>query len=74
MDELFVEAQAEENGFKSSWFLRRLRLSEGLPHIRLGGRIYYRRESIKAWLDQREKGSVPAITEPETTGTIREIR
>lgn len=73
MDELFVEAKGKEHGF-SPWTLRRWRLSEGLPHIRIGGRIFYRIGSIKSWLDQRENGSVPAIAEPQTTGTIREIR
>ena len=72
MDELFVEAKGKEHGF-SPWTLRRWLLSEGLPHIRIGGRIFYRIGSIKSWLDQRENGSVSAIAEPEI-GTIRAIK
>lgn len=57
----------------SAWTIRRWRLSEGLPHIQIGGRIYYDMESVDAWLASRET-SGPAADEPDEIGVIREIR
>ena len=57
----------------SEWTVRRWRLSEGLCHIKLGGRFYYRAEAVEAWLKSRETCG-PAADEPEEIGVIREIR
>jgi phage terminase Nu1 subunit (DNA packaging protein) len=30
-------------------------MPDGIPHVQVGGRIYYRAASIKAWLESRER-------------------
>ena len=57
----------------SAWTVRRWRLSEGLPVIKLGGRFFYREDAVQSWLASRET-SRAAIDEPEEIGVIREIR
>ena len=57
----------------SAWMWRRFRLSEGLPFLKLGGRFYYRLETVDAWLASRETSGL-AADEPEQIGVIREIR
>lgn len=53
--------------------VRRLRLQLGLPHFRTAGRIFYRLDSVLAFLDKQEQSSQ---TEPETEeyGTLRRVR
>lgn len=60
-------------GLSSAWPVRRFRLTEGLPFLKLGGRFYYRPEAVQAWLAARETSGA-AADEPEEIGVIREIR
>jgi excisionase family DNA binding protein len=49
---------AEYLGVRTDWVYREVRAGR-LPHIRLGRAVRFRRESIEAWIDSRERG-VPA--------------
>lgn len=57
----------------SAWTIRRWRLTEGLPHIWIGGRVFYNLDSVDAWLASRETSGT-ATDEPEAVGVIREIK
>jgi len=39
----------------SPWTIRGWRLSAGLPHFRTAGRIFYRMNSVLAWMDREEE-------------------
>ncbi len=47
-----IELAAELN--VSHWTIRRWRVSAGLPHFRTAGRIFYRMESVLAWMNKAE--------------------
>jgi len=47
---------AEYLGMRTDWVYREVRAGR-LPHIRLGRAVRFRRESIEAWLESRERGS-----------------
>lgn len=64
---------AKSLGIPSAWSIRHWRLSEGLPHIWIGGRIFYNMDSVNTWLRSREI-SGEAAEEPEEIGVIRAIR
>ncbi|MDU2065508.1 MAG: hypothetical protein E6713_11835 [Sporomusaceae bacterium] len=38
----------------SYWTIRLLRINQHLPHFRTAGRIFYRMESVLAWMDKQE--------------------
>jgi hypothetical protein len=62
---------AAELGLKPAT-VRRLRVQLGLPHFRTAGRIFYRLDSVLAFLDKQEQNSQ---TEPELeTGTLRRVK
>ncbi len=62
---------AAELGLKPAT-VRRLRLQLGLPHFRTAGRVFYRLESVLAFLDKQEH---ICQTEPEQeTGTLRRVK
>jgi excisionase family DNA binding protein len=42
-------------GMTTDWIYREVRAGR-MPHIRLGGYVRFRRESIDAWLAARERG------------------
>jgi excisionase family DNA binding protein len=42
-------------GVRTDWVYREVRAGR-LPHIRLGRAVRFRRESIEAWIDSRERG------------------
>ena len=55
----------------SPWTVRTLRLQSGLPHFRTAGRVFYRLESVNAWMDRMESGT----SDPEPVkGAIRRIQ
>lgn len=74
MDSLFTEAEMAEELGVSEWTIRRWRLSEGLPHIKIGGRFHYRATSVIAWLDARETAGAPDDGVPVEVGKIRQIK
>lgn len=51
---LEAEDVAEYLGMRTDWVYREVRAGR-LPHIRLGRAVRFRRESIEAWLDSRER-------------------
>ncbi len=59
---LEVEDVANYLGVRTDWVYREVRAGR-LPHIRLGRAVRFRRESIEAWVDSRERG-VPASRRP----------
>ena len=57
----------------SAWTVRRWRLSEGLPVIKIGGRFLYRFESVLEWLKTRETVGVTDDCSGEL-GVIRQVK
>ena len=53
-----LEAEDVANilGMRSDWVYREVRAGR-LPHIRLGRAVRFRRESIEAWIQSRERGA-----------------
>jgi excisionase family DNA binding protein len=47
---------AEYLGMRTDWVYREVRAGR-LPHIRLGRAVRFRRESIEAWLEARERAA-----------------
>jgi excisionase family DNA binding protein len=43
-------------GMRTDWVYREVRAGR-LPHIRLGRAVRFRRESIEAWLEARERAA-----------------
>lgn len=58
----------------SVWTVRGMRLKEGCPHFTVGSRIFYRLETVLAWISSREQSQ--QIQEPaaQEFGRIRQIR
>ncbi|MBA3735129.1 MAG: helix-turn-helix domain-containing protein [Actinobacteria bacterium] len=52
---LDVEEAAELIGVPVSWIQRACRADE-IPHVRVGRYIRFRRESLEAWVAQKERG------------------
>ena len=53
---LEVEDVANFLGMRTDWVYREVRAGR-LPHIRLGRAVRFRRESIEAWIQSRERGA-----------------
>jgi excisionase family DNA binding protein len=53
---LEAEEVARYLGMRTDWVYREVRAGR-LPHIRLGRAVRFRRESIEAWLESRERGT-----------------
>lgn len=53
---LEVEDVATFLGMRTDWVYREVRAGR-LPHIRLGRAVRFRRESIEAWIQSRERGA-----------------
>ena len=53
-----LEAEDVANilGMRTDWVYREVRAGR-LPHIRLGRAVRFRRESIEAWIQSRERGA-----------------
>jgi excisionase family DNA binding protein len=45
-----------------------------LPHIRIGGRVLFRRQALDAWLEQQEQASVRRDPESAERGKIRRLK
>lgn len=69
---LCTEAKTAEVLEVSTWTIRRWRLSEGLPVVKIGGRFFYRLDAVLEWLKSKETAG-SADDEPGETGTIRAI-
>ena len=53
---LEAEDVANYLGMRIDWVYREVRAGR-LPHIRLGRAVRFRRESIDAWIESRERGA-----------------
>jgi len=53
--------------------VRNMRLKEKCPHFTVGHRIFYRLESVLAWMDKQEQANEQQPQEQEY-GTLRMIR
>jgi excisionase family DNA binding protein len=53
---LEVADVADYLGMRTDWVYREVRAGR-LPHIRLGRAVRFRRESIEAWIETRERGA-----------------
>ena len=73
MNKLLTEAELANELGLSAWTVRRWRLSEELPFIKIGGRFLYRIESVEYWLESREATS-GVIQLTSETGKIRPVR
>ena len=71
-NKLLTEAELAEMLGLSQWTIRRFRLNEGLPVVKLAGRFFYRMESVERWLADNETAGA-TDDEPCETGTIRAI-
>ena len=56
----------------SPWTARLWRLQLGMPHFRTAGRIFYRLESVLAWMTEQEKSDKP--NEDFGYGQLRNIK
>lgn len=48
----------------SEWSIYNLARKRMIPHVRVGRRVLFRRTSLLAWLDERERASVAGEQEP----------
>lgn len=55
----------------SEWTIYDLARRKVIPHVRIGRRVLFRRESLMAWLEQQEAASLKS--EPEQAGKIRRL-
>ena len=53
-----TETELAETLHLSKWTVRKWRLAGGLPHIKIGRRIFYRLQSVEEWLREQESHSV----------------
>lgn len=58
----------------SPWTIRTLRIQSGLVHFRTAGRIFYRLESVLAWMDAQERSSSSKSEQVSGIGVLRVIR
>ena len=73
MNKLFTEAELATELGVSSWSVRRWRINEGLPVVKVSGRFLYRLDSVISWLESLEtKGA--ADEESGEIGVIRAIK
>lgn len=56
----------------SYWLILELAKRKQIPHVRIGGRVLFRRDSLIKWLDEQEKASVAKDVD-EKYGQIRRI-
>ncbi len=56
MNKILTEKELAGELGLSIWTVRGMRIKEGCPHFNVGYRIFYRLESVLAWMDSRELG------------------
>lgn len=54
---IFTEKQLAKELGLSYWTIRTWRLQLGLPHIKTAGRIFYRLEAVKSWMEEQEQAN-----------------
>ncbi len=61
-------------GKLSYWTLLELAKTGELPHIRIGRRVFFRRQAIDEWLTGLETGSIKQAEEVPGYGQLRKIQ
>lgn len=73
MRETLTASEASELLGLSKWSVYELTRRKEIPHIKIGRRVLFRRESLLAWLSVRERDSIEV--EPEqTVGGLRRLK
>ena len=73
-NKLCTEAELAKIWGVSTWTIRRFRLNEGLPVVKIGGRFFFRMETVESWLTARETAGAPDDAVPVEVGKIRQIK
>ena len=60
-----TEIELAETLHLSKWTVRKWRLAGGLPHIKIGRRIFYRLQAVEEWLREQESHSVATDDAPK---------
>ena len=60
-----TENELAETLHLSKWTVRKWRLAGGLPHIKIGRRIFYRLQAVEEWLREQESHSVATDDAPK---------
>lgn len=58
----------------SYWKLLQLVKAGKIPHIRLPGRVLFRRKTLDEWMEEQERISVRTEEKMEQKGKIRKLR
>lgn len=58
----------------SYWKLLELAKAGRIPHIRIDGRILFRREVLDKWLEQQEQASLKQAESEPAQGKIRRLK
>ncbi|KAF1083875.1 Helix-turn-helix domain protein [Sporotomaculum syntrophicum] len=58
----------------SYWKLLELAKAGKIPHIRVGNRVLFRRESLDAWMAEQEAASIAKPEPVVATGKIRRLK
>ena len=72
-NKMYTEAELSKALGISAFTVRRWRLGYSLPVIKVGGRFFYKMDSVNEWLKANEKSGHKA-EEPHEIGVIRRIR
>ena len=51
---IFTEKELAKHLGVSPWTIRNWRIKAGLPYFGTAGRIFYRQETVEAWMKQEE--------------------
>ena len=62
---VMTEQELAETLHLSKWTVRKWRLAGGLPHIKIGRRIFYRLQAVEEWLREQESHSVATDDAPK---------
>lgn len=57
----------------SVWTIRLFRIQGNLPHFRTAGRIFYRLEAVKQWMEEEEHRNVELSKGKTEQNTIKRI-
>ena len=57
----------------SPWTIRLWRIKASLPYFRTSGRIFYRLETVKDWMAEKERLSVSHTDAKSTTSVVSSL-
>lgn len=73
MSKILTEKELAAELGLSPWTVRGMRLKEACPHFTVGGRIFYRKESVLEWITAKERSQQYAERGPAQIGKLRRI-